>query len=137
MRFPISIRKSPESPRRFIVQEIDYEQEIGQTPFIIDYLRVREIWTGNYNSSHILPIFAPEKVYETPIEVWLQRNFILTVPVGFIFHTSRCGSTLFCQAAKCCSRLHVLSEPPIINAILDPELDIPQQDRSQILLRAV
>jgi len=56
--------------------------------------------------------------------------------LGFIFHMSRCGSTLATQMLAVNDRFFVLSEPTIINAVLDPALEIDQEKRS-FLLRAV
>jgi hypothetical protein len=49
-------------------------------------------------------------------------------PAGFVFHVSRCGSTLFAQAFAADSRHAVLSEAPPIDQLLaldatDPRLD--------------
>lgn len=56
--------------------------------------------------------------------------------LGFIFHMSRCGSTLATQMLATNDRFFVLSEPTIINAVLDPALNIDEEKRSS-LLRAV
>lgn len=56
--------------------------------------------------------------------------------LGFIFHMSRCGSTLVTQMLTANERFFVLSEPTIINAVLDPALNIDEEKRS-FLLRAV
>lgn len=56
--------------------------------------------------------------------------------LGFIFHMSRCGSTLATQMLTANDRFFVLSEPTIINAVLDPALNIDEEKRS-FLLRAV
>ena len=39
-------------------------------------------------------------------------------PAGFIFHISRCGSTLICQALSALPEVRVLSEPPAVGAAL-------------------
>jgi len=57
-------------------------------------------------------------------------------PKGFIFHLSRCGSTLLCQVLATLERNIVLSEPPPVDALLrghirNPALD-PRQRSEQI-----
>lgn len=137
MRFPISIRNSHKLQGSLLIQEVDYEPALLNAPFIIDYLHAKGVWAGKYNYSRIIPVFDRGKVHETPLDRWLDEVPFSTAPVGFVFHTSRCGSTLFCQAAKCCRKLHVLSEPPIINAVLDVELDMQWQDRLHLLQKAI
>ena len=39
-------------------------------------------------------------------------------PAGFIFHISRCGSTLICQALTALPEVRVLSEPPAVGGAL-------------------
>lgn len=58
---------------------------------------------------------------------------------GFIFHLSRCGSTLLCQMLAALPEHLVLSEPTPLNAVLnarrhDPQID---QDRQIAWLRAM
>jgi len=55
--------------------------------------------------------------------------------LGFIFHMSRCGSTLATQMLASSDRFFVLSEPTIINAVLDPALNITPEKR-KLLLKA-
>jgi hypothetical protein len=55
----------------------------------------------------------------------------------FIFHTSRCGSTLATQMMNAASSLFVISEPPIINRILDPHLKLPIQTIASLLKSAM
>lgn len=57
---------------------------------------------------------------------WLERLEPGLTPSAFIFHTSRCGSTLLTQLLATLSRCIVMSEPPIVDAFLrlhqtDPE----------------
>ncbi len=44
-------------------------------------------------------------------------------PAGFIFHTSRCGSTLVSQMLASLPRTIVVSEPPVIDDILQSDVD--------------
>jgi hypothetical protein len=60
-------------------------------------------------------------------------------PTGFIFHASRCGSTLVAQMLASLTQNVVLSEPAIVNQVLDPKpRDNAVSDADQArLLRAV
>lgn len=55
----------------------------------------------------------------------------------FIFHMSRCGSTLVTQMLATSDRFFVISEPPIVNALLDPALVLPNEYSKMELLRAI
>jgi hypothetical protein len=81
----------------------------------------------NYNESDSYVVLLP-------IEEFLLNNKELTLnkKLGFIFHMSRCGSTLAAQMLADNNRFYVLSEPHIINAVLDPVLNISALDRIQL-----
>lgn len=49
---------------------------------------------------------------------WLTRLEPALTPSAFIFHTSRCGSTLLAQLLSILSCCIVMSEPPVIDAFL-------------------
>jgi hypothetical protein len=49
---------------------------------------------------------------------WLARLEPALTPSAFIFHTSRCGSTLLTQLLSTLSSCIVMSEPPIVDAFL-------------------
>jgi len=55
----------------------------------------------------------------------------------FIFHMSRCGSTLATQMLATADRFFVVSEPPIINALLDPALLLPDGYSKMELLKTI
>jgi hypothetical protein len=55
----------------------------------------------------------------------------------FIFHISRCGSTLAAQMLAQNNRFFVLSEPMMINAILDPALPLTEIDRGKLLTATI
>jgi hypothetical protein len=57
----------------------------------------------------------------------------ITKKLGFIFHMSRCGSTLATQMLASNDKSFVLSEPTIINTILDPSLKIKSDKRIALL----
>lgn len=61
------------------------------------------------------------RLSRTPVADFIRRNNALgKYPCGFVLHTARCGSTLLMQMLSESRRLFVLSEPTILNTILDP-----------------
>lgn len=75
----------------------------------------------------------------TTLNSFIKANIKLqsNKKLGFILHMSRCGSTLVAQMLASNDRFFVLSEPTIINAILDPALHISREDRSKLLHASV
>ncbi|MCD9185651.1 MAG: sulfotransferase [Pyrinomonadaceae bacterium] len=71
--------------------------------------------------------------HQTPLEflgeIYENRKGI--APTGFIFHISRCGSTLVSQMLAALEQNIVLSEPPLIDAIL--RLQIPDETKIEWL----
>ncbi len=64
----------------------------------------------------------------TPLESLMNAVFPAAAPGGFIFHTSRCGSTLLCQMLKQHPEAMVLGEPALLNRIvLTPRLSRRQK----------
>ncbi len=87
------------------------------------------------------PVHYDEKdkrVVYIPIDEFIKEysGARIDKKLGFIFHMSRCGSTLMAQMLSSTDRFFVLSEPTIINAILDPALDITSKKR-KLLLNAI
>jgi hypothetical protein len=66
--------------------------------------------------------------HETPIEVLSELNAVSDVlrPSGFIFHMSRCGSTLISQMLAALAQNVVISEPPPVDLILRSNLKNPE-----------
>jgi hypothetical protein len=66
--------------------------------------------------------------HRTPIEVLGELNALSPSlkPTGFIFHLSRCGSTLIAQMLAALSQNIVISEAPPINSILRANLKNPE-----------
>jgi hypothetical protein len=60
---------------------------------------------------------AERQVCTTPMD-WLDRLEPGLAPSAFIFHASRCGSTLLTQLLATLPSCIVLSEPPVIDAFL-------------------
>lgn len=71
--------------------------------------------------------------HETPIEVLGELNAVSDVlrPSGFIFHLSRCGSTLISQMLAALPQNIVISEPPPIDLILRANLKNPEISDAQ------
>lgn len=75
------------------------------------------------------------RVKLTPVEDFLS-SYSRTeseLPRKFVFHMSRCGSTLVTQMLATSDRFHVLVEPAIINKLMDPAVKLPDGlDRMEI-----
>jgi hypothetical protein len=50
--------------------------------------------------------------------VQLEKTFDSVAPTGFIFHSSRCGSTLLANACRALAGSIVLSEPPAVDKLI-------------------
>ena len=50
--------------------------------------------------------------------VHLEKSFDSVPPTGFIFHSSRCGSTLLANACRAIHHSIVLSEPPAVDKLV-------------------
>jgi hypothetical protein len=66
---------------------------------------------------------------------WLKRLEPGLMPSAFIFHTSRCGSTLLTQLLSTLSCCIVMSEPPVINAFLHMHQAEPESSGGSANLR--
>jgi hypothetical protein len=55
----------------------------------------------------------------------------------FVFHMSRCGSTLATQMMATSDRFFVVPEPPIVNALLDPSLVLPEGINKMELFKSI
>ena len=65
-----------------------------------------------------------------------ERQPLVQSRTKFIFHMSRCGSTLVAQMLASCDRMQVVSEPTVVNALLAPRVSVSISKRERIL-RAV
>lgn len=112
-------------------------------PFFIDSLaKVYDILQPQIklpeeNEPLARPIFYDENssyVTLVPVSQFISENTITVEGkrLNFIFHMSRCGSTLASQMLASCDRFFVLSEPIIINAVLDPALNISVDERKKL-----
>lgn len=66
---------------------------------------------------------------------WLKRLEPGLMPSAFIFHTSRCGSTLLTQLLSTLSCCIVMSEPPVIDAFLNLHQAEPESSGGSANLR--
>jgi hypothetical protein len=73
---------------------------------------------------------------ETFVNTFYDQN-IDPVQTNFIFHMSRCGSTLAMQMLATCERFYVISESTMINAVLNPAMTLPKGIAKTQLLKAV
>lgn len=74
--------------------------------------------------------------------VQLEKQFDSISPSGFIFHSSRCGSTLLANACRAIDGAIVLSEPPAVDKLIARFITDVDQNRTKetlysIFLRAV
>jgi len=87
-------------------------------------LQGREIIWRHIPNRFTAPFFADTLQQQNPAQRyicrtefdWLTRLEPALMPSAFIFHTSRCGSTLLTQLLSTLSGCIVMSEPPIIDA---------------------
>ncbi len=64
-----------------------------------------------------------------------EKHYQAELPAGFIFHSSRCGSTLLCNMLDTLPNCYVIRESGIINKILnDPDLS---EDHKTLLFSSV
>jgi len=59
-----------------------------------------------------------ERFTEFDALVQLEKTFDSVAPTGFIFHSSRCGSTLLANACRAIEGAIVLSEPPAVDKLI-------------------
>jgi len=79
------------------------------------------------------------RVVITPVDEFIKKHnqTMNEDRLGFIFHMSRCGSTLVSQMLASNNSFFVLSEPGIINSILDPAYDIKLSTRLALLRASI
>lgn len=72
-------------------------------------------------------LFRQETTMEEMVE-WTEANPGLE-PRGFLFHMSRCGSTLLAQMLAASDKNVVASEPPPLDSVLQAPLHLPELQR--------
>jgi hypothetical protein len=83
-----------------------------------------------------------ERFSEFDTLVQLEQTFDSVAPTGFIFHSSRCGSTLLANACRAIDGAIVLSEPPAVDKLIARFItDVDEQGTKvtlySVFLRAV
>lgn len=73
-----------------------------------------------------------------PLDIFVgRRSSAMHQVPSLIFHITRCGSTLVAQMLIASGRFSVLSEPPILNAILDPRGSVAPDYKEEVLNAAL
>lgn len=73
---------------------------------------------------------------QTPFEALDKFNEVLA-PDAFIFHLSRCGSTLLTQMLATLPSSVVMSEPPVVDSFLSLHHAFPRQSGAEMALRKI
>ena len=75
-----------------------------------------------------------ERFVEFDALVQLEKEFESIPPSGFIFHSSRCGSTLLANACRAIDGSVVLSEPPAVDKLVARFITDVDEQRTKELL---
>ncbi len=145
MHIPIDLRNR--KGRYYVVSAILPRQNLND-PFFLDSLSHRfdiaKVDKNKPREQHALvrPLHYNEndpRIEYTPMEDFISApsKKISENRFKFIFHMSRCGSTLATQMLATSERFFVISELPIITALLDPVLILPKAHTRWELLEAV
>jgi hypothetical protein len=111
-----------------------------RTPFVEDAL-VEEWGEGNPRSRSdetlVRQLLRNDAADATSIPandfIAEHRATVTGTKIVPVFHMSRCGSTLASRMLAECDRCFVLSEPPIVNSILDPMMPLSRAMRIALL----
>lgn len=71
------------------------------------------------------------------IEAQLEKDCDSVPPTGFIFHSSRCGSTLLANACRAVEGSIVLSEPPAVDKLLARFITDVDEEKTKELLYSI
>lgn len=92
------------------------------SPVIVEWCHVgTDVFTEPFFSQTVeRALRKPARLKTTPIETLVERctTHPGIPPTAFIFHTSRCGSTLFSQMAAALPQTVVISEAPPVDHVL-------------------
>ncbi|MGY4396808.1 hypothetical protein ACVWZA_001993 [Sphingomonas sp. UYAg733] len=111
--------------------------------FVVDWMHFAgrrltdPFFNGSLTHARALPLNRLMR-YRTPLGAFAQgaEGEALTVPNGFIFHLSRCGSTLAAQMLAAMDDTIVVSEPPPLDAVVQlthVRKDVPFETRVDVL----
>lgn len=145
IRLPVGLKQT-ESGLEVVLFKV--KRTHFREPFFIDslakypFVSKSQIKLPSKNELLVRPIQCDKndpRVEFEPVKDFLKTHNAdeLNKGIGFIFHMSRCGSTLATQMLSQSDRFFVLSEPTIINAILDPALEIDISERKALLKASV
>ena len=132
-------------------EDLDPRELRGWTPTIVDSRRKAVIWLDLGQATFKDPSFSQTFVrfmqeHERTHAIMTDLECLTKLlhispgpkPKGFIFHTSRCGSTLLANMLSRSFRNLVISEAPAINAILTASADkIPEDSRRELFRGAI
>ncbi len=75
-----------------------------------------------------------ERFTEFDTLIQLEKTFASVPPAGFVFHSSRCGSTLVANACRAIEGSVVLSEPPAVDKLVARFItDVAEQKTKELL----
>lgn len=82
-------------------------------------------------------LYRHELFTEFDTLVQLEKQFDSVSPSGFIFHSSRCGSTLLANACRAINGAIVLSEPPAVDKLIARFITDVDEHRTKELLYSI
>ncbi|WP_444995380.1 hypothetical protein [Aliikangiella sp. IMCC44359] len=101
---------------------------------LVDVRKINFAYGFIRDSLNALPNkICPEKIL--PLSTWLAETPLIESElssIGFLFHVSRCGSTLLSQNLKSTKRFYVLGEPSFFTAIYKVESVISPDIQSEV-----
>jgi hypothetical protein len=140
---PIDLK---EKDGRLCVVSVRLPRDYFTEPFLLDTLKLRfgiaSVNTVSPEEQRALvrPLHFDEnddRISYTPLNDFVAQAETTNVEkIKFLFHMSRCGSTLATQMLGASKKFYVLSEPPIVNRILDPGLKLPDGIGKMEILKA-
>ena len=134
----------------YFVVSIEIPRDNLRDPFLLDSLaqrfKIADISKTAVEEQAVLvrPMhydLTDPRIKLIPLDVFLsdfQNKDVDEKKLNFIFHMSRCGSTLASQMLAAVDRFYVVSEPTIVLAILNPMITLPSGiTRKQLLKSAI
>jgi hypothetical protein len=141
---PVDIQKAG---GKFSVVCVRFPRQYFTTPFFVESLFNAGILDqGQKSPKEDIALARPlhfkrddERIVYIPAEEFLCQHADIesSKKAGFIFHMSRCGSTLATQMLATSQRCFVLSEPTVLNAIFNPALKLSIVQRKELFNAAV
>ena len=130
------------------IVSVTLPRQYFKEPFILDSLsnlKVAEVNKTSPAEQSLLVRPLHYDVNDSRIKLVALDNFVASFAnsdysednLGFIFHTSRCGSTLITQMLASSERFFVVSEPPIITKLLDPAFTLDANYSKEDVFRSI